>query len=169
MSQGLKNLQTHARAHARRERLLDSQTIPLSHSIHTSPHNPYYSSSINNTGNGNNIDDSGINLSLEDLEADQYDALNSGANTNGTDEGAGSERSRSVGSVYGQSTSGYAGGGHSHSSSGGSGGSRGGWSQQNQQQQQQMMANGMMGGHGRLPSMSDNMGIESIINRTTSR
>lgn len=72
------------------------------------------------------------------------------------------------------SNQGVGSGGHSHTSSTGSGGSRGGW-------QQSGMGNGMGGGmtvnggmmsvgsngHGRLPSLSDNMGIESIINRTT--
>lgn len=78
---------------------------------------------------------------------------------------------QSVGSYI--SNQGVGSGGHSHTSSTGSGGSRGGW--------QQTGMNGMGGGmnvnggmmsvsgngHGRLPSLSDNMGIESIINRSS--
>jgi hypothetical protein len=64
MSQGLKNLQTAARAHARRERMLDTD-VKMGFAYGRDPH----------------VDDSGI--SLDDLEA-EYDAnSNDGASIYG--------------------------------------------------------------------------------------
>ncbi|KAH8646561.1 hypothetical protein BGZ60DRAFT_474622 [Tricladium varicosporioides] len=139
MSQGLKNLQTAARSHARHERMLStSHSLPQqSHSSHS--HHPSHSSLL--PGNNYSADDSGI--SIEDLEA-EYDANH--------DHDGHSERSSS--SVYGGH-----GGGHYHSHSGGSGvGSLDGrgYSMQGQGGQGS-------GQQGRLPSMD--MGIDAIINR----
>ncbi|KAG9229316.1 hypothetical protein BJ875DRAFT_202391 [Amylocarpus encephaloides] len=93
MSQGLKNLQTSARSHARRERLLSPS--------HTASSFPPYSSS---TSSANYIrDDSGIGI--DDHQDGEY---NDGS----------SERMSSSSSPYGGNGQVY---GHSHSQSGGSG------------------------------------------------
>ncbi|KAF4636698.1 hypothetical protein G7Y89_g1384 [Cudoniella acicularis] len=136
MSQGLKNLQTAARAHARRERMLDS-----TNSINSNPNNP-----SNMLGFDGHADDSGI--SIEDLEA-EYD-------------GDGGQSERSTSSIYGGHNPHHH-QGHYHSHSGGSGvGSvggdaivRGGGYVTSHQGHTH---------HGqRLPSMD--MGIDAIINR----
>jgi hypothetical protein len=102
MSQGLKNLQTAARSHARRERLLS----PLhSHSNHNSlshsPNNSFPPYSSSNSSGAYVRDDSGIDI--EEMEGGDY---NDGS----------SERMSSSSSAYGGQH--Y---GHGHSHSGGSG------------------------------------------------
>ncbi|RDL31049.1 uncharacterized protein BP5553_09838 [Venustampulla echinocandica] len=135
MSQGLKNLQTAARAHARRERLLDNSGAGGVGSAGMLGVGAY-------DVRDHHADDSGIG-SIEDLEA-EYDATDGGASSSG----------RSTSSVYATHQGHH---GHYHSHSGGSAvGSmvdgRGGGGYTTHQQRGQ-----------RLPSMD--MGIDAIINR----
>ncbi|KAK4653826.1 hypothetical protein QC762_511550 [Podospora pseudocomata] len=160
MSNGLKNIQSHARAYARRERLETGQPLPSSYD-----------------------DDIGLGAltPIDDVAEQSYSSPETTGSTGAhSTPGAASSNGSSghgMGHHYGgmpqyhQSYGHHTGYGHGYSNSVSSTGTAYGGQQQTQQQQQQSQNGGQsqgaspyMGHGGRLPSVGD-MGIDAMLNR----